>query len=304
MFIVYMAMDPFTNSSISTIVDGIAYYILTPGVRLFKVTKNSDKLELRPGQLSFFGVYNTDPAYVESYEEEYGIIFAFETTRPYKLLALDHSETKKILYTIVPENIQNILRKNYGYNTRSGQRNSELTGDLELSQYLCDQGYEGYATNTMPTDMGGTFHPEFMICDVGGIKSLRRITNDPSRIRIIVERGKADKIRADLEASRQEKRKNRQRPESPSAARVQPMSFAPTNLFASYDSPTGSPSSSGITKFSLRDMADEDDENLPPSNKAGGLRQRKRRSYKKRKTRTNKRKRRRTRRKKGTRRRR
>jgi hypothetical protein len=147
----------------------------------------------------------------------------------------------------------------------------------------------------METDTGD-FDPEFMICDVGGIKSLGRITNDPRRIDIIVERGKADKIRAELEASRQEKRKNRQRPESPYAATARPMSFAPTNLFASYDSPPSSPSSSGIPKFSLGDLDDDDDddnkENLPPrTNKRlfGGLR--KRRSYKKRKTRTNKRKR-------------
>jgi hypothetical protein len=151
----------------------------------------------------------------------------------------------------------------------------------------------------MQTDTG-EFHPEFMICHVDGMRPLGRITNDPRRIDIIVERGKADKIRAELEASRQEKRKNRQRPESPYTARARPMSFAPTNRFA-YDSPPTSPSSSGIPKFSLGDMDDEDDddnkENLPPrtNNRLfGGLR--KRRSYKKKKTRTNKRKRRSTRR--------
>ena len=318
MFLLYMAAinpDPFTNGSISTIIeDGLAYYIIPKEFRFFRAKKGSrynitpdfSVLTLNPG--AFFGVYNMDPRYIESYEDKYGVIFAFETTRSYKLLALDHPETKEILYTRVPPNIQDVLRINYGYTTRSGNRNSQLNSDLVLSQYLCENGYQGYATHFMETDTGD-FDPEFMICDVGGITPLDRITNDPRRIKIIVDRGKADKINAELEASRQEKRKNRQRHESPSAARARPMSFAPTNLFASYDSPPRSPSSSGILNFSLGDMDDEDAEenSPPPPNKKlllGGLRQKKRRSYKKRKTRTTLRKRKRTRRKKSTRRRR
>jgi len=298
MFLLYMAMDPFKNGSISTIIDdGMAYYMIQPGCPLFKATKRSDTLVLRPGRLSFFGVYNTDPDYIESYENEYGIIFAFETTRPYKLLALDHPATKMALYNRVPENIQRILRRNYGY-TMSGSRDSELNSDITLSQYLCDEGYEGYATSSMETDTG-EFHPEFMICNVDGMRPLGRITNDPRKIANILERGRIDEASRDLKVSR----KGKQNPESPSAARARPRSFAPTNLFASYDSPPRAPSrftmesSSGIPKFSLGDMDDDDDdnkENLPSrTNKRlfGGLRKGKSRSYKKRKTRTNKRKR-------------
>jgi len=290
MFLLYMAMDPFTNGRISlTIEDGMAYYIIRRGCLLFKATKKSDTLVLRRGRLSFFGVHDMDPAYIESYENEYGIIFAFETTRPYKLLALDQPATQTTLYDRAPENIKRILRRNYGY-TMSGRRDSALDSDMTLSQYLCDEGYEGYATSTMQTDTG-EFHPEFMICNVDGMRPLGRITNDPRKIANILERGRIYDASRDLKVSR----KGKQRTESPYAARARPMSFAPTNLFA-YDSPPTSPSSSGIPKFSLGDMDDEDDddnkENLPPrTNKRlfGGLR--KRRSYKKRKTRTNKRKR-------------
>jgi hypothetical protein len=287
--------DPFINGSISTIIeDGLAYYIIPKGLRFFRAKKGSrynitpdfSVLTLNPG--AFFGVYNMDRDYIESYEDKYGVIFAFETMRPYKLLALDHPTTKMALYSRVPKNIQDVLRINYGY-TMSGKRNSQLNSDLVLSQYLCEKGYQGYATNFIETDID-YFDPEFMICDVGGIKSLGRIT-EPSRIASIVESGKLKKHSEELEAARQEKRKNRQRAESPYAARARP-----TNLFASYDSPPGSPSNSRIPKFSLGDMDDEEDddnkENLPPrTNKRlfGGLR--KRRSYKKRKTRTNKRKR-------------
>ena len=291
MFLLYMDVDPFTNGRISTTIeDGMAYYIIQAGVPLFKATKNSDRLVLSRGRLSFFGVHNMDQDYIESYENEYGIIFAFETTRPYKLLALDHPATKMALYSRVPENIQRILRKNYGY-TMSGRRDSELNSDLTLSQYLCDQGYQGYATNFMQTDTG-EFHPEFMICNVDGMRPLDRVTNDPTKIANILQRGRIDEASRDLKVSR----KGKQRSESPYAARARP-----TSLFASYDSPPRAPS-----RLTFGDMDTDNQENIPPNlfrsglfgddsddeDKRGGLRKGKRRSYKKRKTRTNKRKRR------------
>lgn len=285
MFLLYMDVDPFTNGSISTIMeDGMAYYIIRPGCPLFKATTNSATLDLSRGRLSFFGVYNMDPDYIASYENEYGIIFAFETIRPYKLLALDHPATKMVLYNRVPENIKQILRRNYGYNTISGSRDSELNSDIALSQYLCDQGYQGYATNFIQTDTG-EFHPEFMICNVDGMRPLGRITNDPIKIANILRRGEIDQVSRDLKVSR----KSKQRKESPSVAISPPRTFAPTNLFASYDSPPRAPS-----RLTFGDIGEDNDnkENTPPRiNKRlfGGLR--KRRSYKKKKTRTNKRKR-------------
>jgi hypothetical protein len=323
--------DPFINGSISTIIeDGLAYYMIPKGLRFFRAKKGSryninlDFSVLTLNPRAFFGIYNMDPDYIESYEDKYGVIFAFETTRPYKLLALDHPDTKATLYNRVPPNIQDILRKNYGY-TMSGKRNSQLNSDLVLSQYLCDNGYQGYASDFIETDIDD-FDPEFMICDVGGIKSLGRIT-DPSRIRSIVESGQLKKHSEKLKEEREEKRKNRQRAESPppvdrfATATSSPFASSYSSPGASYGSPPreqsrfanatsipfasyGSPprdqskfataSSSGIPTFSLGDMDyekddDENKENL--SNRKGGLRKRKRRSYKKRKTRTNKRKR-------------
>jgi len=287
------ATNPFKNGSISTIidVDGMAYYIIPKGLPFFRAKKgsryniNSDFSVLTLNPRAFFGVHNMNRAYIESYEDKYGVIFAFETTRPYKLLALDHPDTKRVLYNRVPQNIKDVLRINYGY-TMSGIRNSQLNSDLVLSQYLCDNGYQGYASDFIETDIDD-FDPEFMICDVSGIKSLGRIT-DSSRIDSILQSGQMKKHSEALKAAR----KGKQKPESPSTARARPMSFAPTNLFASDDSPPRSPSTSAL-KFSLReDEEDDDDDNKENLyNRKGGLRKRKRRSYKKRKTRTNKRKR-------------
>jgi hypothetical protein len=312
-----MDVDPFTNGSISTIIeDGMAYYLIRPRSRLFKATKRSDMLDLRPGRLSFFGVHNTDRDYIESYENEYGIIFAFETTRPYKLLALDQPATKETLYARAPENIQRILRRNYGY-TMSGRRDSELNSDLTLSQYLCDEGYEGYATNFMQTDTG-EFHPEFMICNVDGLRPLGRITDDPRKIANILERGRIDEASRDLKVSRKV-RPAKSASRSPQARRIPPLSRSPPGSPGSPASrrPLGSPGSPARNimsygslvarpsskKLTFDDMDSKNQENITPNlfssglfgddsddeGKRGGLR--KRRSYKKRKTRTNKRKR-------------
>jgi hypothetical protein len=134
-----------------------------------------------------------------------------------------------------------------------------------------------------------------MICNVDGMRPLGRITNDPTKIANILQRGRIDEASRDLKVSR----KGKQRIESPSATRMRP-----TSLFVSDDSPPRAPSrfamesSSGIPKFSLGDMDDDDDDDnkensYPRTNKRlfGGLRKGKRRSYKKKKTRTNKRKR-------------
>ena len=217
--------------------------------------------------------------------------------RPYKLLALDHPATKATLYNRVPENIKRILRRNYGY-TMSGSRDSELDSDLALSQHLCEEGYEGYATNFMQTDTG-EFHPEFMICNVDGMRPLGRITNDPTKVANILRRGEIDRVSRDLKVSR----KGKQRTESPYVARAPLSPFASfSSRGASYGSPVVRSSSKKLT---FDDMDTDNQENITPNlfnsglfgddsddeDKRGGLRKRKRRSYKKRKTRTNKRKR-------------
>lgn len=299
MFLLYMAgtnTDPFTNGDIKLDrkADRMAYYILPAGLLLFRATKssryltsNNTKLTLKPGE--FFGVYNMDPAYVESYENEYGIIFAFETTHQYELLALDDKQTQQILYYDAPPNIKQILKNNYGY--MLGTRESVLDSDLVLSKYLCNKGYQGYATNTMPTSFGGTFQPEFMICDIGGITLRRRVTNDQIKINTILEAAALNKLGRVLKSQKV-------RPVAPDSPVASSIPFAYGSPGASYDSPLASSSSRGSKKRILNDQ-----ENIQPNlfrsglfsddsddeDKLGGLRKRKRRSYKKRKTRTNKR---------------
>ena len=189
--------------------DDIYYYVIPIGYPLFKATKKYDVtssgLVLDPSGFYFFGVKGDDPEYIESYEDEYGIIFEFVTKREYKLLALDKKETQYKIYqdASANDNITNILEKNYGYT--NGFRLSESVPDRELSQYLCKEGYDGYAIKHMATNFKGSFHPEFMFCDITGIEYVGKITTD-KRADQILESAKLKTISTQMKTSRAQNR--------------------------------------------------------------------------------------------------
>ena len=187
---------------------GIYYYIIPSNFSLFKATKRYDKnqrgLNLRPNGFYFFGIKNMDPEYIESYENEYGIIFEFVTTRPYKMLALDDKRTQEKIYQDAPEYIKDILENNYGY--IDDIRNSESDPDRELSQYLCGEGYDGYAIHDMKTHLGGTFHDELMVCKMDGIQYVGQVSTDV-RIDQIIEEEKLNALAKSMKESRKKGRR-------------------------------------------------------------------------------------------------
>lgn len=159
--------------------DGFKYYNVPSNYPLFKATKTffDDKktLSLQQNKLYFFGIKDTTPSYIEDYEDLYGVIFEFKTTKSFNLLALDNRDTMAKLYADAPANIKTILETNYGYFT--GIRDSVPGPDDELSRYICSIGKQGYAIFNMETDMGGRFHPEFMICNAAdGVELVGQIT--------------------------------------------------------------------------------------------------------------------------------
>ena len=162
----------------------IYYYIFQLGYPLFKGSflTEGDSIVLHPDVPYFFGLKNTDPEYIEAYEEEYGVIFEYKTTREYKLLALDKRESKQYVYDMAEDkgrsDIQDIVIKNYGLHT--GIRDSVGEKDSELSKFICELGLDGYAIHTMKTDMGGTFHPELLICNRDGIEEVSVVTKEDS----------------------------------------------------------------------------------------------------------------------------
>lgn len=147
-------------------------YVIPAGTELFSGYRgalNSYNFETAISQPKFFG-------FNEKTAEIYGYVFAYITTQPYELIAMDSLKTLKYLHENSDEKIQDILRSNYGYKAEKINnknfvpiRTSTKSTDFKLVQYLCDKGFSGYATNFMVEDFGGTFHPECAICTPIGV---------------------------------------------------------------------------------------------------------------------------------------
>lgn len=192
----------FENTTVG--MNQLKYYVIPVNYPLFKATKNIRKgetLQLRSDQHSFFGLKNMTPSYIDEYEDEYGVIFEYKTTRVYNLIALNDLSNVDLLYQNAPENIKQILDKNYGHIT--GKRDSESNNDRTLSLYLCSLNYDGYAIHNMMTESGGIFHTEFMICNCDGIKYVGQIT-DESRVKGILENAKLKEMSKRMEESRKQ----------------------------------------------------------------------------------------------------
>ena len=95
--------------------------------------------------------------------KQYGIVSEFETNKPLRVVALD--DITEDFFNSAPEDVKKYLESNYGYNTDKKLRISTESGDFRVSQYICDEGYDGYAIDTMATDSEGTFHQEIVICN-------------------------------------------------------------------------------------------------------------------------------------------
>ena len=207
----------------SAFISEVEYYTLPKGYPLYKASRESkDSMELAPGKFYFFGVKNDNPDYIKAYEENYGIIFEFETTREYKLLAMDTPKTLKTLYKSASPEIRKILKTNYGY--RTGIRDSNSEQDRKLSAYICELGFDGYAIYTMKTLAGGTFHSEFMICKMSNIEFVGRVSNETSADNILAK----EKLNKHTREMREKRRKIKSR-KSPGTREVRISSSTPTS---------------------------------------------------------------------------
>lgn len=109
-------------------------------------------------RITFFGLDK------ENVEHNYGITFEFVVQKPMTLIAIDRNNGNPAFLQRVSENVQRILNVNYGYSDNT--RNSTPRSDNMLSEFIRDTlgEYDGYGCNEMPTDSGGTFHSEIMVC--------------------------------------------------------------------------------------------------------------------------------------------
>ena len=207
---------------------GIQYYVVPKGQKLFR----GDNSSFLPNEGEPF-VFPTIPVFFGYTMEDvvqYGIVFEFRTKREYRLVALDDRETMEKIYHLSNGQIKNILRQNYGYVT--GIRDSDNDKDKFLSEYLCSQGYEGYSTNTMKTDMGGKFHKEIVICNPQDIEVVSQLTPEKERKRLLEE----SKLR-NIGKTMKENRKKRPKEEEYDITQEIPSSIPSSNIFSSFESP-------------------------------------------------------------------
>jgi hypothetical protein len=192
--------------------NGIKYYILQPNFTLLKANKTAEPTTFMPSIPSFFSIKPTVEnneeykEFIQSYEQEYGVVFEYVTTKEYKLVAIDDHVTLENIYNNAPDNIKHILEQNYGY--LNGKRDSSSDADRQFARYLCELGYDGYATDKMPTISGGEFHVEILLCNAySGVNYVAQVTSN-DRIDMLLEKAKLNELSQRMKEQRkQNKRK-------------------------------------------------------------------------------------------------
>lgn len=233
----------FTHGKFSIEDYTINYVSIPVGTKLYHGNNFEEGNDILVGDLKYF-LINPEHAF----NNQYGIMHEFETTIPLNLIRLDNKDTQNYLYETSGKEIQTILERNFGYN--NGIRDSEKKPDATVARFICelckDSDYHGYLTDVMDTDMGGTFHPEIVICNpLDKLNFVKTATplEDRSYIRMSMKDKytRADNKRKsrtsyDYHGSREEK-------SIPSAL---PLDFG---LASSYNSPPNSPVGKGLGLF-------------------------------------------------------
>ena len=183
-------------------------YILESGTRIYKGDNQKFFTQYAHDQTvtltrgpAFFAI---TPAVAETY----GVVFEFEIKERLFILNLDDEYTVSELHKNAPEDIKQIIERNYGFVSK--ERHSQHAQDRAFSQYLCGLGLNGYVLQHAETDLGGTFHPEIMLCDMTKLKFVKIVREpSPAEIAAIKEKMLIDKLEKEREKEREEKRREK-----------------------------------------------------------------------------------------------
>lgn len=137
--------------------ENINVYVIGEDIKIYRGDKSDVNPQDKLSKKYLFFTPKMDQA------KQYGIVSEFETNKPLHVVALD--DITEDFFNSAPEDVKKYLVSNYGYNADKKLRISTESGDFRVSQYICDQGYDGYAIDTMATDAGGKFHQEIVICN-------------------------------------------------------------------------------------------------------------------------------------------
>ena len=167
--------------------DSITYYIIPKGTFLYHGSNKIDSpTQLDEERHTFFALTNK---YANKYAKETGNVLRFKVDKDLKLVAMDKdNETLYEKASIEPINIKKIMDENYGFHNEH-KRKSIPKNDNELSEYLCKEGYDGYAANHMEgTTFDEDLDPELIICDKSKLEFVELVKNKVHREPPRVER--------------------------------------------------------------------------------------------------------------------
>ena len=144
-------------------------YKIPAGTKLFKsyrdtLTKWSIDKVIPVKSPAYFGFDEPNVS------KNYGFAFAYKTTAPYELLAIDSKKTLGYLWGLAKDNeqVKRSLTMGFGYDPtvpdKPQIRTSNEDLDYLLVSFLCEKRLNGYAGDYIRTDGGGQFHPECVMC--------------------------------------------------------------------------------------------------------------------------------------------
>lgn len=160
--------------------DGL--YHLDEGTIIYRGDSDLDQSSIIPRAAIYYTIIDgSDPQQIASLENAYGIVHEYEVFRSVKLFAVDRISDK--LYATFPRDIQSILNNQFGYKSgtfgydATRKRDSVASKDKELVDYLCDNGYDGYAANDMVAIDEPLLYRELVLCKPHEIvKYVRQVT--------------------------------------------------------------------------------------------------------------------------------
>ena len=98
---------------------------------------------------------------------QYGIIYGWKVPETVELVLLDNHKVMTEIYNGATEIVQQVMRENYGYRPDGfADRVSYFEKDIIFYQYLCEQGYSGYASYDL--EDGERTSVEIMVCNPTG----------------------------------------------------------------------------------------------------------------------------------------
>jgi len=100
---------------------------------------------------------------------QYGIIYGWKVPKTVELVLLDNHEVMTEIYNRATKrpDVQQVMSENYGYRTHGfADRVSYFEKDIIFYQYLCEQGYPGYASYDL--EDGERTSVEIMVCNPTG----------------------------------------------------------------------------------------------------------------------------------------